>query len=102
MSKNRMHRIFILIVLIITALPFAARAFALSPMFFDPSFAQVVEERVREVADREGWLLSDMELRRVGRESVTLLHRQHIRGPDPTACFMLSLADGALTPCAST
>lgn len=97
----RINRLIVLAVLMITATPFAFRAFALSPMYLDISLAHMVERRLAEIVDREGWILSDIEVRAVTADSVTLIHRQHIRGVDPTACFVLSLSDALLRPCAN-
>lgn len=100
-SRRPTQRLITLLVLLLAAMPFAVRIMALGPMYVDPVLARTVESRVQEMATREGWLLSDIDLQWVTDESVTLLHRQHIRGPDPMSCFTLSLADASLAPCAN-
>lgn len=88
------------IVLLLAAAPFVVRMIGLGPMYVNPALARVIETRVQEVALREGWLLSDIELRWVTDESVTLHHRQHIRDRDPVTCYTLVLSDASLGPCA--
>lgn len=63
----------------------------------------IARENVRTamitVANREGWLLSDMLVMEVRAESIRLRHREHIRGQDPESCHIVTLADSSLHPC---
>ena len=85
--------------LCIIALVLCARLWPLRLLYLDASVRTQTEQALRTVTEREGWLLSDMDVRRVSKDSVRLLHHQHLRGPDPVACFDLSLTDSSLMPC---
>jgi dolichol-phosphate mannosyltransferase len=74
----------------------AVRAWHLKPLV-DPAVRTAVQRAMQDTADRHGWLLSDLTLLKVGTGSITLRHRQHLRGlSDPTDCTV------TLSPVSST
>lgn len=73
-----------------TAALFGPRAWNLRLLYIDPSLRTQAESAIRQVADHEGWLVSDMELTRVTPETVEFIHRDHLRTPPaPQHCSIL-------------
>lgn len=85
----------ILLVLLLT-LP---RAWALRPLYLDAQVRTQTEQSLRFLADTHGWLLSDLAVQRVERDSMTVLHRSHHRGPDEQECLLLFFVDHHVAPC---
>lgn len=72
------------------AVLFVPRAWNLRLLYLDPVLRSTVETAMRQTADHEGWLLSDMELLRVTPEAVDILHREHMRrSPAPRHCTIV-------------
>ena len=100
-SVERMRsRIGFLIVLAVIGLPLACRVWAIAPLYASAEMRVQVERAVRAITEREGWILSDIEVRRVEAGSMVIAHRAHIRGPDPVSCFIVDLPVSSLRPCA--
>ena len=76
------------------------RAWAIAPLFFDASLRDRVRTTVEGTAAREGWLLSDLSLRRVGNGFAEIMYRPHVRGVDERYCFIINTYDASLSPCA--
>lgn len=74
-------------------------AWNLRLLYLDSDLRVRVERELRQLEAEEGWLLSDVLLQEVQRDSITFLHRQHLRGPDLTACYVLDLHTSKLSPC---
>lgn len=83
------------------AVIFGVRVWNLLPLYLDANVRSDVERTLRVVADRKGWLISDMELRKVTSERVVITYRRHSRRRDPSMCYHLILDDASLTPCES-
>ncbi len=65
-----------------------------------PLFAGAKERQaVQNASDREGWLLSDIDVQAVSQQQVRLLLHEHHRGPDGETCFLMRLNDSSLHPC---
>lgn len=84
---------------ILIALAFAARAWNLRLLYADPVIREKARISLETVAEREGWLLSDMPVQKVTRDWMVIHYRRHIRGPDPRACFYVAFDTHALSPC---
>lgn len=71
---------------IVIALVVVPRAWALR-LLVDPSIRTQSEKAIREAVDRNGWLLSDVEIVTMNENGLLLLHRQHLRVVAPlTLC----------------
>lgn len=74
--------------LIVLLLP---RAFALAPMYVSGSLRTEVRSALQQTADKQGWLLSDVELRSVSWDHIVISHRDHIRMPGPAERCVIEL-----------
>lgn len=72
----------------------------LLPMYIDASVRNDVREHIETVTRERGWLLSDIRIRSVTKESFTFIHQQHHRGPDETACYEWLWGSSGPIPCA--
>lgn len=80
------------------ALIFLVQIFPLLPLITSARTRALAHSTLENAAKREGWPISDMELRRVLTDrSFEVIHRTHTRGRDPSACFILTLSSA--TPC---
>jgi len=87
-------------VVLVLAVAFLLRAWALRPLYLDASMRDAVTAQVRAVADARGWFLSDVRIDHVAPDgSLRLTHRMHGRGEDPEECWLLP-STGELVPCA--
>ena len=84
---------------ILIALVFAARAWNLRLLYTDPAVRDRAKISIETVAEREGWLISDMPVRKVTRDWIVIHYRRHVRGPDPKTCYYVALDTYALSPC---
>ena len=75
------------------------RVWALRLLYTDPDVRQTVRATIEMVADREGWLISDMPLLRIDHDGMTILHHEHVRDVDPTTCYRITFTDAVLAPC---
>ncbi len=73
------------------------RAFLLRTLFLNTSVRSTVSTALREIADHQGWLLSDITLLSVTPDTVTLTHRPHLRVPTPTTFCTMTLSTTSLT-----
>ena len=71
------------------------------PLYMNATIRMETETTLRTVADREGWLLSDMIIEHVTEEGLLVTHRRHIRGNDPETCYVIGFKDASLHPCAA-
>ena len=89
-----------LLVLLIPGVFFLWRTEHLLPLYTDATTGESVKTTMIRVTDREGWLLSNVDVRIVTADRVTFLYREHRRGPDTTTCYILRRSDASLRPCA--
>lgn len=88
-----------LLALVIPGALFTWQAWHLLPLYTNSVTREKVKTAMVSVADREGWLLSDLSVTDVRQGRVRLLHREHRRDPRPETCSMLLLSDSSLHPC---
>ncbi len=67
----------------------ALRAWALAPLYLSPSVRDAVRVSLERVADERGWFLSDLTVRSIERDRITIIHRHHHRGTDARLCFIV-------------
>ena len=87
-------------VLAISAVVLLSHIVHLVPLYADSGLRTTAKTALTTVANREGWLLSDIEIRRVTDEGLLVTHRRHIRGNDPETCYVIAFKDASLHPCA--
>lgn len=75
------------------------RAWSLRLLYFDEAIREQAKVTLETVSEREGWLLSDVSLRKLTRAGLTIHYRQHVRGPDPTSCYTIAFDSLHLLPC---
>ena len=88
-----------LLALLIPGMFFLWRIGNLMPLYTNSATRESVRSALVRAADREGWLLSNVDVREVAADRVTLTYREHRRGPDTESCFILRLSDASLRPC---
>jgi hypothetical protein len=84
---------------VLIALVAAVRAWNLRFLYVDQHIREQSQIALEAVAQREGWLISDMSVQTVTRNSLVIHHRQHVRGSDPTVCQFIAFDSHALSPC---
>ncbi|OGJ59824.1 hypothetical protein A2881_01670 [Candidatus Peribacteria bacterium RIFCSPHIGHO2_01_FULL_55_13] len=84
---------------ILIAFIFAVHAWNLRLLYTDPTVRNQVKTSMEAVAEREGWLISDMPVRKVTRDWIVIHYRRHVRGPDPKTCYYIALDTHAISPC---
>lgn len=75
------------------------QVWALRLLYLDKSVREQTKATLEAVADRDGWLLSDVSLQQVTRSGVIIHHQQHVRGPDPVSCYSVAFDFPELLPC---
>lgn len=68
------------------------RALALAPLYTDSFVRLRAQATLTQVADRQGWLLSDIALVQVEQNRMTLVHQSHGRLSLPALCHRVSLS----------
>jgi dolichol-phosphate mannosyltransferase len=85
------------IVTIVVALVLLPRALALRLLYTDASLRARAQSTLENVALHEGWLLSDIELLSVSSGSLSIVHRDHVRTPQPSLRCTIALQTSRLT-----
>lgn len=85
---------------IVIAVAIATRLWAMR-LLADAGTREHVQMALETVAKREGWFVSDIGIRRVEKDGVTIQYRQHVRGKDPIVCYRIPLNTLELLPCNS-
>ena len=98
-SSPRQQHLLFLFVLMITGIIFLLRIRNLFPLYTNTQTRNAVKTAMTTVADREGWLLSDMLATNVTADEIRLTHRQHLRGTDPETCVTITLTDSSIHSC---
>ncbi len=86
--------------LIAGAVTWIPHAWDLRLLYLDAGVRQSVQQTLKTVSDREGWLLSDVELASVSVDAITFLHREHSRVAFPEERCTVTFASQTLQ-CAS-
>ncbi len=93
-------RLFALVAVVLAA-AFLWRMHGIRRLYVSSSMRSAVAVQLRDVARAKGWLLSDIDLEKVGPDgSIDLVHRRHVRGPDPAECWTIP-STGEPVPCAN-
>ncbi len=92
------RRVFI-ILCITLGLLLLSRAWPLRALYLDADVRSRVKAELQAVADRHGWLLSDLSVRSVTAEEMQVIRRAHGRGADPEVCLRVRFADSSILPC---
>lgn len=74
----------------------APRIWNLQLLYLNPEIRAKVEKRLRAESE---WLLSDIALLEVHEDWMKIRHRAHIRGSDPSACYVVRYTSPVLHPC---
>lgn len=92
-------RLFAIVVLVLVG-AFLWRMHDIRLLYGSSSMRSAVATQLRDVARAKGWLLSDVDLKKVGPDgSIELIHRLHVRGADPEECWTIP-STGEPVPCA--
>lgn len=92
-------RLFAIVVLVLVG-AFFWRMHDIRRLYGSSSMRSAVAAQLRDVARAKGWLLSDIDLKKVGPDgSIELIHRRHVRGADPEDCWTIP-STGEPVPCA--
>lgn len=83
--------------IVMTAVWLFPRLLSLRLLYTDPTMRERVQSALTTVADREGWLLSDIELRSVSSDSIEILHRDHLRTEAPVRACTIHLSSSTLS-----
>lgn len=78
---------------------FAWKTWKLMPLYTDGALRQKASVAMQAVAEREGWLLSDMIATEITDDRIRLNHREHKRGTDNETCVMILLKDNSFAKC---
>ncbi len=79
------------------ALTLIPRVFALRFLYTDAPVRPQVQSALVTVADREGWLLSDIRIIEVLKDSISIIHADHLRFQTPARSCKISLPDTTLS-----
>lgn len=86
-------------ILVLLSLAFLPRAWALRSLYVDREVRRATQAALTQVADQQGWLLSDLAVIEVTVEQARVIHRHHHRGEDPERCYVIPLAHPQPMPC---
>lgn len=90
------HLFFFAVVIVMTFM-LAPKAWNLRLFLSKPELRLQVAEALRNVVDSEGWLLSDIDVRRVTTGSLLFSYREHRRNPAPPLQCELDLITSSLS-----
>lgn len=85
--------------LAIIAIILTWRIMNILPLFTNSDVRTAAKTTLTTVADREGWLLSDILVQNVTNEALQVTHRRHIRGNDFETCYVIAFKDASLHSC---
>ncbi len=84
-------------VILLGAIVLLPRAWHLRALVLHPEVRLMTASALKTALDKEGWILSDIEVTYVGTDSISLIHREHRRTPAPPERCELSLITSVLT-----
>jgi hypothetical protein len=99
-APSRRPALLFVLLLLALAAPTLWRTWELRLLYADGGYRARSQAALTKAAEREGWLLSDLEMRAASSGSLTVIHHEHRRGLTPSACLILSLQTSTFTPCA--
>jgi len=74
----------------------APKAWVLRRIYYDLKYRNNVESAILTAAKREGWLVSDIELKSLSDTEVSFIHREHLRYSDGAEACLLSIEKKSL------
>ena len=80
----------------------AAQLWAIRPLLAQGAVRAEAQKALQAITDREGWLLSDVELQSVSETGARIVHLPHGRHAEPGTCFDLTFSGSTLHPCAGS
>ena len=87
--------LFILLFLAIAAF-LGAHVWKIRFLYLDATVRSQVQSRLEQMEAEQGWLISDIEVRAIDQETVTLDYAPHRKGPDSSRCFRVPLSGSLL------
>lgn len=97
----RRQRDLFALVCVLIAIVLLVRIRPIRLLYTDAAVRADAERAIRHTAEAEGWILSDLSIRELTARRVVLVHRLHLRGPDPEECIAVDLASLAYRRCAN-
>jgi dolichol-phosphate mannosyltransferase len=88
-----------IILLIVAGVSFGVRAWNLRLLVLDPQVRERTRQAFRSLSQTEGWLLSDLSLRRVEPTRLEILYRPHDRLHTSAKCILVNLDYFGWSPC---
>lgn len=85
--------------LLLCALWLIPRAWYIRALALDSEMRANVPAHMRSISDAHGWPLSDISLLEIQPKFIRILHRTHMRGPDPKECFVVRFGSTVLHEC---
>ncbi|MBI5156251.1 polyprenol monophosphomannose synthase [Candidatus Peregrinibacteria bacterium] len=70
-------------------------------LVLSPEVRRDATRSLQMIAERQGWLLSDIDPVSVTNHSLQFIHHEHRRGSDPQTCYIVRFDPLTLIPCAS-
>lgn len=80
-----------------TAAVLLPRFIAIRLLYTDTSIRTQVQSALVTVADKEGWLLSDIRITGISKDSVSIIHSDHLRFRTPARPCTIHLSDTTLS-----
>jgi hypothetical protein len=71
----------------------------LLPLYTNADLRSRTQALIQGTAQREGWILSGLSIRKISGDNLQVLYRSYLRGRDPVECFGISLTSGQLSVC---
>lgn len=87
------------LVVALCAIPLLLRLWQLSPLYLHADLRADAKEAMLRLEREKGWLLSDVSVRSISKDSMHITYAPHIRGRDPSHCYVVDLPSSALHPC---
>jgi hypothetical protein len=88
-----------LLIIVVIGVVLIVRLVPLRLLFLDASVRSTVQASLKQAADEQGWLLSDVSLRTLKHDHAVITHRSHLRGRDSATCWTLAFTPYRLQPC---
>ncbi len=86
--------------LLILGVLLSLRIWSIHLLYIDSKYRSTATAALQKVADEQGWLLSDVEIRAAESNRLVITYRRHGKGSDETACHEILIDPPSLTPCA--
>ena len=95
-GRGKAPQILFGLLILCALIAFVPRIWNLRLMYIDPDIRAKVEARLRQ---EDQWPLSDITLLEVHEDWIKIRHRSHIRGDDPSACYVVRYTSPVLHQC---